>query len=97
MLLYADDEDQPTSYDALAEAARSRAHGQLTVRVTVAPGLRTDGLLLSVVQDSRDEFRQMYGARRRSLSHPARRLRGAAPRPGERPELLAQLALAFRT
>ncbi|WP_206739790.1 hypothetical protein [Streptomyces lydicus] len=62
MLLYADHEVRTTSYDEVAQAARSRAHGQLTVRVIVAPGLRTDGLPLPVVRDGRDPFRQVYGA-----------------------------------
>ncbi|MEW2437010.1 hypothetical protein AB0952_23135 [Streptomyces caniferus] len=61
-MLYADHEDQSASYGEVADAVRSAAHGQLTVRVIVAPGLRTDGLLLPVVEDGGDEFRQSYGA-----------------------------------
>lgn len=98
LLLYADHEDQLMPYDEVAEAARSRAHGQLTARVIVALGLRTDGLLLPVVQDSRDEFRQMYGAHggEAFLIRPDGYV-GLRPARASGPELPAQLALTFRT
>ncbi|MFJ9467880.1 FAD-dependent monooxygenase [Streptomyces caniferus] len=97
LLLYADHEDQPASYGEVADAARSGAHGQLTVRVIVAPGLRTDGLLLPVVEDGGDEFRRSYGAHGgegfliRPDGYVGLRLDRASG-----PELVAQLALTFR-
>ncbi|MEW1748783.1 FAD-dependent monooxygenase [Streptomyces angustmyceticus] len=98
LLLYADGEDQLASCADVAEAARGRAHGQLTVRVIVAPGLRTDGLPLPVVQDGRDAFRQSYGAHGGEgfLIRPDGYL-GLRPARASDPELLAQLALTFRT
>jgi hypothetical protein len=98
LLLYADHEDQLPPYDEVADAARSRAHGLLNVRVIAAPHLRTDGLLLPVVQDSRDEFRQIYGARGGEgfLIRPDGYV-GLWTDRASGPELLAQLALTFRT
>ncbi|QIK05059.1 NAD(P)-binding protein [Streptomyces sp. ID38640] len=97
LLLYADDEAQLAPYDEVVASARRGAQGQLSVWVIAAPHLRTDGLVLPVVHDSLDAFRQMYGARGGEgfLIRPDGYL-GLRDAPVSGPGLVAHLALTFR-
>ncbi|MFF9783089.1 FAD-dependent monooxygenase [Streptomyces nigrescens] len=97
LLLYADDEAQLAPYDEVVASARRGAQGQLSVWVIAAPYLRTDGLVLPVVHDGLDAFRQMYGARGGEgfLIRPDGYL-GLRDAPVSGPGLVAHLALTFR-
>ncbi|MFC5251400.1 FAD-dependent monooxygenase [Streptomyces nigrescens] len=97
LLLYADDEAQLAPYDEVVASARRGAQGQLSVWVIAAPHLRTDGLVLPVVHDGLDAFRQMYGARGGEgfLIRPDGYL-GLRDAPVSGPGLVAHLALTFR-
>lgn len=63
LLLYADDEEQPTRFDEVAAAAEQAAPGLLNACAVLAPKVRAPGLRLPAVHDGLDEFRSMYGAR----------------------------------
>ncbi|MEV3929009.1 FAD-dependent monooxygenase [Streptomyces sp. NPDC049944] len=63
LLLYADAENRPTSFDEVATAAARAAHGLLNTCVVLAPHLPDPAPRLPTVHDSLGEFRRAYGAR----------------------------------
>ncbi|WP_235446440.1 FAD-dependent monooxygenase [Streptomyces sioyaensis] len=98
VLLYADHPEQLAPYGELVASARSAAHGQLDAWVIVAPHTATDGLLLPVVRDALDEFRQRYGAAGGAgfVIRPDGYL-GLRSSQVSGPEVVAYLAATFRT
>ncbi|MFD5731403.1 FAD-dependent monooxygenase [Streptomyces sioyaensis] len=98
VLLYADHPEQLLPYGELVASARSAAHGQLDAWVIVAPHTATDGLLLPVVRDALDEFRQRYGAAGGAgfVIRPDGYL-GLRSSQVSGPELVSYLAATFRT
>ncbi|MFJ8884965.1 FAD-dependent monooxygenase [Streptomyces sp. NPDC102402] len=61
LLLYADREDLPTSFDEVAREAARAAHGLLNTCVILAPHLRAPTPHLPALHDGVGEFRRAYG------------------------------------